>query len=63
MIKNRFYTHIRKHYMNIENPYYVVPNMEDFKEQSNSTPTRQNATDEKTPPPPPIVPPIRKKAA
>ena len=63
MIKNRFYTHIRKHYMNIENPYYVVPNVEDFKEISNSPPTRQNATEEKTPNTTPIVHQIRKKRA
>lgn len=25
MIKNRFYSFIRKEYMNIENPYYVIP--------------------------------------
>ncbi|CAD8163347.1 unnamed protein product [Paramecium octaurelia] len=26
MIKNRFYSFIRKEYMNIQNPYYVIPN-------------------------------------
>lgn len=31
MIKNRFYSHIRKAYMNIENPYYVIPNKIDVK--------------------------------
>jgi len=32
MIKNRFYSFIRKEYMHIENPYYVVPPVEENKE-------------------------------
>lgn len=30
-IKNRFYSYIRQAYMNIANPYYVLPDIQDGK--------------------------------
>ncbi len=50
MIKNRFYSYIRKAYMNIENPYYVVPNKTEVKMEIKSEEENEkslNKTDQK----------------